>query len=118
MRGLVEQIDHLEHARDRLAHVVQSDEIGCGTHVVDCIVELFGQRVDVLSIEGCDDDDVEPLTDRPVELVTPALGFDYSLGPLGAIGQVGHSSAQFVGTEQRILRRIVEHRVERLVAGD
>jgi hypothetical protein len=42
-------------------------------HVVDHVVELLGQGVDVLAVEGGDEGRVEPLDDGVDDLVAPVL---------------------------------------------
>ena len=56
----------------RLLDAVQHEQVGGRLHLVDDVVELLGERVDVLAVERRDEARVEPAEDRPGELVAVA----------------------------------------------
>jgi hypothetical protein len=68
-----------------------------GVHVVNHVVELFGERVDVLAIERRDERGVQPAEDRARDDIAFVLaGSD--LGVLaGDIGRVDEHLAQPLG---------------------
>src|SRR5829696_8446128 len=76
----VDQPGLLDHRVQRLGHLVQDQHVGRLLDGVEHVVELAGQGVDVLAVEGGDEGGVEPGVDGVGEPVALVLGLDQALG--------------------------------------
>src|SRR5829696_6629458 len=76
----VDQPGLLDHGLQRLGHLVEDQHVGRLLDGVEHVVELAGQGVDVLAVEGGDEGGVEPGVDGVGEPVALVLGLDQALG--------------------------------------
>src|SRR3954454_15209688 len=73
LRRLHQDVGQVTDLGKGLDHPVQHEEVGGGLHLVDHVVELLGERVDVLAVEGRDEALVEAEQDRAGDLVAARL---------------------------------------------
>ena len=61
------------HLGQRVGDLGEQQQLRHGLDVVDDVVELLGEGVDVLAVERRDEGGVQPLEDRPGDLVALVL---------------------------------------------
>jgi hypothetical protein len=76
----VDQPGLLDHRVQQLGDPVQDQHVGRGLDRVEHVVQLAGQGVDVLPVEGGDEGRVEPRVDGVGQAVALVLGLDQALG--------------------------------------
>src|SRR5215213_2674234 len=113
----VEQPGLLDHGVQRLGHLVQDQHVGRGLDGVEHVVELPGQGVDVLAVEGGDEGGVEPGVDGVGEPVALVLGLDQALGLHLRVDEVLHHVQQVPGAVDQVGRDLVEQVEVGLLAG-
>jgi hypothetical protein len=100
------------------AALTRTSELRHGLDVVDDVVQLLGQRVDVLAVEGGDEARVEPPEDRVGELVALPLALvDRGVLRLDVLILV-EQVTQPAGTVGQVLGGLVEQWKETLVGGN
>src|SRR5829696_6581413 len=113
----VDQPGLLHHRLQRLGHLVQDQHVGRGLDGVEHVVELAGQGVDVLAVEGGDEGAVEPGVDGVGQPVTLVLGVDQALGLHLGVDEVLHHVQQVPRGVDKVGRDLVEQVEVRLFAG-
>src|SRR5215216_4648837 len=104
----VDQPGLLHHRVQRLRHLVQDQHVGRGLDGVEHVVEVAGQGVDVLAVEGGDEGRVEPGVDGVGEPVALVLGVDQALGLHLRVDEVLHHVQQVPGGVDQVGRDLVE----------
>src|SRR5215216_6307118 len=113
----VDQAGLLDHGLQRLRHLVEDQQVGRLLDGVEHVVELAGQGVDVLAVEGGDEGRVEPGVDGVGEPVTLVLGVDQALGLHLRVDEVLHHVQQVPGGVDEVGRDLVEQVEIGLFAG-
>src|SRR5215204_1702767 len=113
----VDQPGLLHHGLQRLRHLVQDQHVGRLLDGVEHVVELAGQGVDVLAVEGGDEGRVEPGVDGVGEPVTLVLGFDQALGLHLGVDEVLDHVQEVPGGVNQVGRDLVEQVEVRLFSG-
>src|SRR5829696_694374 len=113
----VDQPGLLDHRLQRLGHLVQDQHVGRGLDGVEHVVELAGQGVDVLAVEGGDEGAVEPGVDGVGQPVTLVLGVDQALGLHLGVDEVLHHVQQLPGGVDEVGRDLIEQVEIGLFAG-
>jgi hypothetical protein len=96
---------------------VEHHHVGRGLDGVDDVVELAGERLDVLAVEGGDEGRVEPGEDGVGEPVALVLGLDQPLGLHLRVDEVLDHVQQLPGGVGQVGRDLVEEVEVRLLAG-
>src|SRR5215217_2452572 len=113
----VDQPGLLDHGVKGLGHLVQDQHVGRGLDGVEHVVELAGQGVDVLAVEGGDEGGVEPGVDGVGEPVALVLGLDQPLGLHLRVDEVLDHVQQLPGGVDQVGRDQVEEVEVGLLAG-
>src|SRR5215211_5261693 len=113
----VDQAGLLHHRVQRLRHLVQHHHVGRRLDGVEHVVELAGQGVDVLAVEGGDEGAVEPGVDGVGQPVALVLGLDQPLGLHLRVDEVLDHVQQLPGGVDEVARDLVEQVEVRLLAG-
>ena len=93
----------------------EAEEVGDRQHVIDHVVELFGERVDVLAVEWSDEGLVETLEDLGGQLIAATLAVDHQVVLGVEIVEVVHHVAESPGAIRGVHRGLVEKRKEPVV---
>jgi hypothetical protein len=93
----------------------EAEEVGDGQHVIDHVVELFGECVDVLTVEGSDEGRVETLEDLVGQLIAPTLAVDHQVVLGFEVREIHDHVAEPPGALRGVHRRLVEERKEPVV---
>ena len=126
-REAADEADHLlGHAHEDVGLFLQfrqcrtvhreANARGDRKHVVDDVVELFGQLVDVLAIERCHEAGVEALEDVLRELVAAMLTGDYAVVRRRA-RVIADEITKLAGALRRVGSSFVEQVEEAVVGG-
>src|SRR5512132_945196 len=113
----VDQPGLLHHRLQRLQHLVQHQHVGRRLDGVEHVVQLLGQGVNVLTVEGGDEGRVEPRVDGVGEPITLVLGLDQALGLHLRIHKVLDHVQQVPGGIGEVGRDLVEEVEVGLLAG-
>src|SRR4029453_8401678 len=113
----VDQPGLLDHGVQWLHPLVQHQQVGRRLDGVEHVVELAGQGVDVLAVEGGDEGGVEPGVDGVGEPVALVLGLDQALGLHLRVDEVLDQVQQVPGGIGEVGRDLVEQVEVRLLAG-
>src|SRR5829696_3665078 len=113
----VDQPGLLDHGLQRLRHLVQDQQVGRLLDGVEHVVELAGQGVDVLAVEGGDEGRVEPGVDGVGQPVALVLGLDQALGLHLGVDEVLHHVQQLPGAVDEVGRDLIEQVEIGLFAG-
>ena len=118
-------VGHLHEEVGLLAHLraaarstpVEHEQVGDGQHVVDDVVELLGERVDVLAVERRDEGRVQPTEDRRGELVAAALALPMAGDSSGRRWSRSSKKVSEIAWVEvcEVRRRLFEEREEPLV---
>src|SRR5919106_3783174 len=104
----VDQPGLLDHRLQRLHHPVQDQHVGRGLDGVEHVVQLAGEGVDVLPVEGGDEGRVEPRVDGVGEPVALVLGLDQALGLHLRVDEVLDHVQELPGALGEVVRDLVE----------
>src|SRR5215216_7917739 len=107
----------LDHGVQGLGHLVQDQHVGRFLDGVEHVVEVAGEGVDVLAVEGGDEGGVEPGVDGVGEPVALVLGVDQALGLHLGVDEVLHHVQQLPGGVGEVGRGLVEQVEVGLLAG-
>src|SRR4029453_10002078 len=113
----VDQPGLLHHGVQWIHHLVEDQHVGRRLHGIEHVVELSGQGVDVLAVEGGDEGGVEPGVDGVGEPVALVLGLDQALGLHLRVDEVLHHVQQVPGGVDEVGRDLVEQVEVGLLAG-
>src|SRR5215208_47420 len=113
----VDQPGLLDHGVQRLGDLVEDQHVGRRLDGVEDVVEMAGQGVDVLAVEGGDEGRVEPGVDGVGEPVALVLGVDQALGLHLRVDEVLHHVQQLPRGVDQVGCDLVEQVEVGLLAG-